>query len=151
MFVEFILWVASLMIFSFGIGWAFWWARRAAWVMWTFMPRLRNTALRNIDMCLPELSETERTRIARKSFNHVLYAFFEFVLIPRHLGGDKWKKYVTLDDSMAPYFGFVREGKAPLTAAGTTRADSLGAVSHSASPTAADAMPMPPTTVAVVA
>lgn len=115
--VEFNLWVASLLIFSFGIGWAYWWARRFAWVMWTFMPRLRNTALRNIDMCLPELSQPERTRIARKSFNHVLYAFFEFVLIPRHLGGDKWKQYVTLDDSMAPYFGFVNEGNAPLTAA----------------------------------
>lgn len=81
------------------------------------MPRIRNTALRNVDLCLPDLPLAERTRIARKSFDHVAYVFFEFVLIPKYLGGEKWKRVCTLDESMAPYFDFVQQGKAPLTAA----------------------------------
>lgn len=116
-FIEFNMWLASLLMFSFGTRWGYFCARRAAWFVWTFMPRLRNTALRNVDMCLPELPQAERTRIARKSFDHVAYVFFEFVLIPKNLGGDKWKPVCTLDESLAPYFDFVKQGKAPLTAA----------------------------------
>jgi KDO2-lipid IV(A) lauroyltransferase len=68
----------------FGAGWAYWWARRIAWLGWVAMPKLRGISLRNVDLCFPEKDERDRTRIARAGFRHAVYQFVDYLLIPRH-------------------------------------------------------------------
>jgi Kdo2-lipid IVA lauroyltransferase/acyltransferase len=96
----------------FGPRWAYWWARRAASLTWWLGPRLRGTALRNVDLCLPEKSEAERTRIARASFNHFYYMFCDYMLAPRCFGKGGGEKYMQGSAADSPYMQWVAEGKA---------------------------------------
>ncbi|GIK52012.1 MAG: Lipid A biosynthesis lauroyltransferase [Planctomycetes bacterium] len=116
--LEAFLWVGAQFIFSFGWRWAYFWARRIAWIMWVFMARQRAIALRNIELCLPELDEARRRQVARESFKHTVYAFFDMLLIERTFKGDRWKRHVTVDDSVRRYYAWAQEGRAPLTTAG---------------------------------
>ncbi|MBZ0138122.1 MAG: hypothetical protein K8I27_17330 [Planctomycetes bacterium] len=95
----------------FGPGWAYWWARRAAGLTWYGMPRLRRTALRNLDLCLPEKSDAERTRIAKASFRHFYYTFCDYMLAPRCFGKGRGEKYITGSPADSPYIQWVAEGK----------------------------------------
>ena len=104
---EFWLRIAIWWITLLGPRWAYWWARRFAWFMWTFLRRLRWIALRNVDLCLPEKSETERTRIARASFNHACYTFIDYLLIPKLLSDDRWRDFVEILPGAEEYHEWV--------------------------------------------
>ncbi len=112
------LWLLVQCVFSFGPAWAYFWARRIGAVMWLVLRKKRNMTLRNVDLCLPELSEAERTRIARKSFDHAIYAFFDMLIIPRVLGGERWKKYVEIGPDVLAYHKWALEGKGVITISG---------------------------------
>lgn len=107
----------SLNLFVFGLTlfgprWAYWWARRAATFVWYLMPRLARTAVRNIDLCLPEKSSAERMRIAKASFNHFFYTFCDYMLAPRCFKNGKGDKYVNGSKLEDPYIQWVGEDKA---------------------------------------
>jgi KDO2-lipid IV(A) lauroyltransferase len=95
--VELHLRVAVFCVLMFGPRWAYFWGRRFAGLGWCLMPRLRKIALRNVDLCLPQLPPAERTRIARSSFNHAVYTFIDIMLAPRLMRGDNWKRYIKLE------------------------------------------------------
>ena len=88
----------------FGWRWAYFWARWIARIGWPMMGKLRKYALRNVDLCLPELPEAERTRIARESFKHNVYSFVDYLLVPRYFkAGQKSAHFEgTADDH--PFF-----------------------------------------------
>ncbi|MCB9894839.1 MAG: hypothetical protein H6839_10340 [Planctomycetes bacterium] len=77
----------------FGWRWAYFWARWIARIGWLVMGKLRGYALRNVDLCLPQLPERERTRIARESFKHSVYQFVDYLLIPRYFTPGKHSPY----------------------------------------------------------
>lgn len=95
-----------------GPRWAYWWARRAATLTWYIMPRLRRTALRNLDLCLPEKPDAERMRIARASFRHFYYTFCDYMLAPRCFSNGRGEKYVKGSPADSEYIRWVGEGKA---------------------------------------
>ncbi len=121
------LWLAVQFMFSFGPAFAYFWARRVGWLMWVLLGKQRYMALRNVDLCLPELSEVERTRVARKSFDHVAYTFFDMLLIPRVMGGERWKTYVEIGPDVLAYHVWSREGRGPLTISGHFGSWEIGA------------------------
>lgn len=49
----------------------------AGWLLWVTNSSRRGVALRNIARCMPELSDAERTRIARASLAHELRTYVE--------------------------------------------------------------------------
>lgn len=68
-----------------------WLARRYAWLLDRAVPRLRRTALRNLEMAMPELSAAGRQRIADgvfRSIARLLVAFARFPRISRENAGD---------------------------------------------------------------
>ncbi|MCA8935984.1 MAG: hypothetical protein KDB68_07235 [Planctomycetes bacterium] len=92
----------------FGHRWAYFWARVVAAFGWLAMSRLRKYALRNVDLCLPELPEPERTRIAKASFKHNVYSFFDMLLVPRYFKAGQKSPYFegTRDDH--PFFDWYK-------------------------------------------
>jgi KDO2-lipid IV(A) lauroyltransferase len=96
----------------FGPRWAYWWARRAATLTWLGMSRLRGTALRNLDLCFPEKTEAERTRIAKASFRHFYYMFCDYMLAPRCFGHGRGERFMEGSPADSPYMLWVAEGKA---------------------------------------
>lgn len=94
-----------------GPGWAYWWARRAAWATWHIMPRLRGTALRNLDLCFPERTVAERTSIAKASFRAFYYTFCDYMLAPRCFRDGRGEKYMMGSPKDSPYIQWFSEGK----------------------------------------
>lgn len=82
--VEVFMRVAAFMLTLFGPAWAYWWGRRFAGAAWLAMPKLRGISLRNVDLCLPERTQAERTRIAKAALRHAVYQFIDYLLIPRY-------------------------------------------------------------------
>jgi KDO2-lipid IV(A) lauroyltransferase len=109
--LEATLWVLAAIMTRFGTRAAYWWARRFASVAWTFLPRIRRTAIRNLDLCLPERTPAERRRLARASFNHVAYTFFDALLVPRHCRGDDWRRHISLDATVGPYIDWLKRNE----------------------------------------
>ena len=107
------LWVWSLATFMTlpGPRWAYFWGRVLARLGWMLLPHLRGVILRNIDLCLPELSEAERTRIGRESLKHNIYTFLDLLLVPRYFGGERWRGYVTLVGDCEKFFAWLKEPK----------------------------------------
>ncbi len=107
------LWVWSLATFMTlpGPRWAYLWGRVLARLGWMLLPRLRGVILRNIDLCLPELSEAERTRIGRESLKHNIYTFLDLLLVPRYFGGERWRGCVTLVGDCEKFFAWLKEPK----------------------------------------
>jgi len=60
-----------------------WLARRYARLLDLAIPRLRRTAMRNLDMALPELSAEERRRIADGVFRSIARLLVAFARLPR--------------------------------------------------------------------
>jgi KDO2-lipid IV(A) lauroyltransferase len=98
--VELLMRWCAFWLTVFGPRWAYWWARRAASLAWGLMPKLRGISLRNVDLCFPEKSEAERTRIARLGFRHAVYQFVDYLLVPR---------YFTPRQSSSVYTGYPPE------------------------------------------
>ncbi len=96
----------------FGHRWAYFWARRAAGIGWHMLSRLRGVALRNVDLCLPEKSETERTAIARASFKHFCYTFCDYLLAPRYFTKGRGEKFIEGSPADSAYMQWVAEKKA---------------------------------------
>lgn len=92
----------------FGWRWAYFWARWVARIGWLFMAKLRKYAIRNMDLCFPELSEGERVRIARESFKHNVYSFVDMLLVPRYFKPGQKSPYFegTADDH--PFFAWYK-------------------------------------------
>ena len=107
------LWVWSLATFMTlpGPRWAYLWGRVLARLGWMLLPHLRGVILRNIDLCLPELIEAERTRIGRESLKHNIYTFLDLLLVPRYFGGERWRGYVTLVGDCEKFFAWLKEPK----------------------------------------
>lgn len=109
-------WIADL-----GVEWVAFWvvlcgprvsyfaARILGALLWIFARRLRGVALRNVDLCLPELSLAERTRIARASFRHAVYLFIDILLMPSRFRNGGWKKYVRLEEGSERHFQWLKE------------------------------------------
>lgn len=93
--IELYLRLLAFWVTLFGPAWAYFWARWAALLGWLFLRRLRSVALRNVDLCLPELSEGDRTRIAKASFRHFCYVFIDYLLAPRYITPRRWQEYYT--------------------------------------------------------
>jgi KDO2-lipid IV(A) lauroyltransferase len=60
-----------------------WLARRYVWLLDLAVPRLRRTALRNLEMALPGLSASERDRIADGVFGSIARLLVSFARLPR--------------------------------------------------------------------
>lgn len=92
----------------FGHRWAYFWARVIARFGWALMRKLRGYALRNVDLCFPDLDEAERTRIARESFKHNVYSFVDYLLVPRYFKAGEKNPYFegTADDH--PFFDWYK-------------------------------------------
>jgi Kdo2-lipid IVA lauroyltransferase/acyltransferase len=104
--VELALRVMVFCTTCFGHRWAYWWARRIAWIGWTLMPRLRGVALRNVDLCLPDMPERERNRVARASYRHFCYQLMDYFLIPRYFKPDTWQKYFEGSGDDHPFYAW---------------------------------------------
>ena len=91
--IEFWVWSIATFMTLPGPRWAYFWARVMAHIGWVLLPGVRGVILRNIDLCLPELSEAERTRIGRESLKHNIYTFLDLLLVPRYFGGERWRDY----------------------------------------------------------
>lgn len=92
----------------FGHRWAYFWARVIAAIGWTAMSRQRGYALRNVDLCLPELPEAERTRIARESFKHNIYSFFDSLLVPRYFKAGRDCEFFEGTSKDHPFFDWYK-------------------------------------------
>lgn len=106
------LFCAIFIVTLFGPRWAYFWARMGARLVWILAGRLRGTALRNVDLCLPELPLAERTRIARASFRQFGYSFIDYFLVPRYFSGDRGDAFFEGSDRESPYVQWAIEGKA---------------------------------------
>jgi Kdo2-lipid IVA lauroyltransferase/acyltransferase len=93
----------------FGHRWAYFWARRAAGVGWHCLRRRRQTALRNVDLCFPEKSESERTRIAKASLRHFCYTFVDYLLVPRYFKDGRGARYFKGSAPDDPYVAWINE------------------------------------------
>ena len=91
--IELWLHLLAFWITLFGPGWAYFWARAAAWWGWLLLRRLRQVTLRNVDLCFPEKPQAERTQISRASFRHFCYVFVDYLLAPRYITQQRWQKY----------------------------------------------------------
>ena len=58
-----------------------WMGNVAGWFAWTFRPRERWLALRNLELCFPERTAAQRRRLARASFAHYYKQLFECPLV----------------------------------------------------------------------
>jgi KDO2-lipid IV(A) lauroyltransferase len=106
------LFCAIFFVTVFGHRWAYFWVRVYASLVWVLARRLRGTALRNVDLCLPELPLAERTRIARASFRHFGYLFIDYFLAPRYFKGERGLAFIEGSTRESPYIQWVAEGKA---------------------------------------
>lgn len=97
---------------ALGPAWAYFWGRRMAGLGWLLMPRLRNVALRNLDLCLPELPRARRTEIARASFKHSVYTFLDVLMAPRLLAGERWREVIRFEGDCESYFKWEGEPRA---------------------------------------
>ena len=93
----------------FGWRWAYFWARWVARIGWPVMGKLRKYALRNVDLCLPELPEAERTRIARDSFKHTIYQSVDYLLIPRYFKPGEHSPYFHSDVDETEFLNWYRK------------------------------------------
>ncbi len=112
MFTEFWLRAAAFGATLFGPPWAYFWARVVAWFGWTFLARLRNTCLRNVDLCFPDKPLAERTRIAKTSMRHFCFLFADYMLAPRCFSRGRGTRYISGCEKDDPYIQWVSEGKA---------------------------------------
>jgi KDO2-lipid IV(A) lauroyltransferase len=106
--VEIFLWVLRFELTVFGHRWAYFWARVYAAIGWLLLKRLRQVALRNVDLCFPDMPLAERDRIARESFKHNVYSFFDYLMVPRYFKPGKPSPYFhgTPDDH--PFFAWYK-------------------------------------------
>lgn len=109
--IELYLRVAALWLTLFGPRWAYFWVRVAVWWAWLLMPRLRGVTLRNVDLCLPDKTLAERTRIARASARHFAYTFVDCLLAPRFITDTRWQKYFKATPDDHPYILWFFEDK----------------------------------------
>lgn len=86
------LWFFMQWIVLFGPGWAYFWARRIASVLWLW-PRVRHVCMRNLELCFPEWTDAKRRQVAKASVRHFCYGLADALLVPRYFKGDRWKKY----------------------------------------------------------
>jgi len=110
-FTEFWLRFAAFGATLFGPRWAYFWARFVSWFGWTFMARLRNTSLRNVDLCFADKPLAERTRIAKASFRHFCFLFADYMLAPRCFTGERGLRHIDGCSKDDPYIQWVGEGK----------------------------------------
>lgn len=105
------LWVWSLATFMTlpGPRWAYFWGRVLARAGWLLLPRIRGVILRNLDLCLPELTQSERTRIGRESLKHNIYTFLDLLLVPRLMKGERWREYIELESGCEEYFNWLKQ------------------------------------------
>ncbi len=68
----------------FGWRWAYFWARWVARVGWVVLGKQRGYALRNLELCFPEMPQAQRVRIGKLSFRHSVYQFLDYLLVPRY-------------------------------------------------------------------
>ncbi|MCC6575168.1 MAG: hypothetical protein IT462_15435 [Planctomycetes bacterium] len=106
--VELYLRVFAFSLTLFGHRWAYWWARRLAALAWLVLPKLRNIALRNLELCFPQKSEAERLAIAKGSFRHFCYTLCDVLLVPKYFRGENWRRYYELVPDDDPYFEVFR-------------------------------------------
>jgi len=105
-----------------------WLARRYAWVLDAAVPRLRRTAIRNLEMALPELNAAERRRIADgvfRSIARLLVAFARFPRIRRD-NVDQWIRCEGLEH----FQGALRLGRGVMVATGHLGNWELSAFAH---------------------
>ncbi|MCA8910200.1 MAG: hypothetical protein KDB82_00725 [Planctomycetes bacterium] len=100
--------VVAFELTVFGHRWAYFWARIISAVAWVLMARLRKYALRNVDLCFPDKPLAERNRIAKASFKHNVYSFFDYLLVPRYFKAGNKSPYFegTADDH--PFFDWYK-------------------------------------------
>lgn len=91
--LEIFLRITAFWMTAFGPAWAYWWARRLATFAWIVLPH-RKIAIRNLELCFPDKSSTERKRIAKASFRHFCYTFMDYLLVPEYMLGGNASKYV---------------------------------------------------------
>jgi Kdo2-lipid IVA lauroyltransferase/acyltransferase len=114
--VELSLRAVMFCVTAFGHRWAYFWARVLATAGWVCMRRLRQTALRNVDLCFPDKPLAERTRIARASLRHFCYTFVDYRLVPRYFGpGKDTGAYFKGSGEADPYPAWISEDKAAFT------------------------------------
>ncbi|MCC6575167.1 MAG: hypothetical protein IT462_15430 [Planctomycetes bacterium] len=106
----FMRWMAFWFLI-FGHRWTYFWARRVAWFGWYFGGRIKGVTLRNLELCFPEKSEAERTRIGKASVRHFCYYFADILLLPKHFKGERWKRYFTTLPAEHPCFQVARGDK----------------------------------------
>ncbi|MBZ0138029.1 MAG: hypothetical protein K8I27_16860 [Planctomycetes bacterium] len=92
----------------FGRRWAYFWGRWIARLGWLLLARLRKYSLRNLDLCLPELTEPERNRIARVAFRHNVYSFIDYLLIPRYFQPGRNSPYFEGTPDDHPFFDWYK-------------------------------------------
>ena len=105
-----------------------WVARRYARLLDVAVPRLRRTAIRNLEMALPELNAAERRRIADgvfRSIARLLVAFARFPRIRRD-NVDQWIRCEGLDH----FQGALRLGRGVMVATGHLGNWELSAFAH---------------------
>lgn len=107
--IEFWVWSIATFMMLPGPRWAYFWARVVARIGWALLPRVRGVILRNIDLCLPELSEAERTRIGRESLKHNIYTFLDLLLVPRFFAGERWRDRVHLVGDCEKFFAWLKQ------------------------------------------
>ena len=106
--IELVMRWTAFWLTVFGWRWAYFWGRWVARLGWLLMGKLRRYALRNVDLCLPELPEAERTRIARESFKHNVYSFIDYLLVPKYFKAGQPSPYFTGMPADHPFFAWYK-------------------------------------------
>ncbi|MBX3461080.1 MAG: hypothetical protein KF696_14130 [Planctomycetes bacterium] len=96
----------------FGWRWAYFWARWAARIGWLLMPKVRGYSLRNVDLCLHDLSRAERTRIAKLGLRHSVYQFVDYLLIPRYFKPGSESPYFHTDVDAREFLDWYNQPRA---------------------------------------
>jgi KDO2-lipid IV(A) lauroyltransferase len=124
-------WLATLVLRTLGRGprrLADWLARRYARLLDLAVPRLRRTAMRNLEMALPELTSGERRRIADgvfRSIARLLVAIARFPRIRRE-NLDEWIRF----EGYEHFEEALRRGRGVLIATGHLGNWELSAFAH---------------------
>ncbi len=124
-------WLAACALFSLEHGprpLAEWLARRYVRLLDRAVPRLRRTALQNLEMALPELSAADRRRIAEGVFRSIARLLTAFARFPRINGGNVggWIRY----DGLEHFQGALSLGRGVMVATGHLGNWELSAFAH---------------------
>lgn len=124
-------WAALFVLFTLEYGpktLSDWLARRYASLLDLAVPRLRRTALRNLEMALPGLAAGERDRITDGVFRSIARLLVSFARLPR-IGRDnvaRWIRY----EGYEHFEAAIRRGRGVLIATGHLGNWELSAFAH---------------------